>query len=92
MWMPVANSQIEQGDLNGGVKEWTEGAVGFATIRIKISTSQTPQSSQELNHQPKREHVGTRGSNFICSRKYMASMVGEALDPVKAQCPSVEEC
>ena len=38
-------------------------------------------------------HGGTHGSSCICSRGWpcWTSMGGEALHPVKAQCPSVEE-
>jgi hypothetical protein len=47
-----------------------------------------------LNHQPKSTHGGTQGSSWVCSRgwPYGTSMRGEALGPVKAQCPSVGEC
>jgi hypothetical protein len=47
-----------------------------------------------LNHQPKSTHGGTHGSSCICSRELpsQSSMGGEALGPVKALCPSVEEC
>ena len=44
-------------------------------------------SSQGLNHQPKNTHGGTHASSCMCSR-----IGGEALSPMKAQCPSVEEC
>jgi hypothetical protein len=34
------------------------------------------------------------GSNYICSREWpsQSSMGGEAIGPVKALCPSIEEC
>jgi hypothetical protein len=53
-----------------------------------------PQSSQGLNHQPKNSHDGTHDSSCICSRGWPSwTTVGrEALGPVKALCPSVEEC
>jgi hypothetical protein len=37
-------------------------------------------------------HAGTRGSSCICSRGWPCgiSVRGEALSPMKAQCPSVE--
>jgi hypothetical protein len=59
-----------------------------------IWTNQYPQSSQGLNHQPKKTHGGTHGSSFICSRGWLSktSLVGEALGPVKALCPSAAEC
>jgi hypothetical protein len=34
----------------------------------KVSTSQTPQISQGLDHQPKSTHVGAHGSSCICGR------------------------
>jgi hypothetical protein len=36
--------------------------------RTTISTNQTPQSSEGLNHQSKSTHWGTHGSSHICSR------------------------
>jgi hypothetical protein len=33
--------------------------------RTTISTNQTPQISQELNHQPKNTYAGTHGSSLI---------------------------
>jgi hypothetical protein len=54
----------------------------------------TPQSSQELNHQPRSTHGGTHGSSCICSRGWptWSSVGGEALCPMKVICPNVEEC
>jgi hypothetical protein len=51
--------------------------------------NQYPQSSLGLNHKPKKTH----GSSCICSRGWpnRSSMGGEALGPVKIQCPSVGE-
>jgi hypothetical protein len=59
-----------------------------------VKTDPPPLSSQGLNHQPKSTHGGTHGSSCIYSRgwPYLASMGGEALGPVKAQCLSVGEC
>jgi hypothetical protein len=77
-------------------RERTEGAEGVCNPigRPTILTNQTPQSSQGLNYQPKNTHGGTNGSSCICSRGWpcQASMGGEALGPVKAQCHSVGEC
>jgi hypothetical protein len=41
-----------------------------------------------------KPHGVAHGSSYICSRGWpcWASMGGEALGPVKAQCPSVGEC
>jgi hypothetical protein len=52
------------------VRERIERAEGIYNPieRITISTNQTPQSSQGLNHQPRSAHGGTYGSNHICSR------------------------
>jgi hypothetical protein len=57
-----------------------------------------PQSSQGLNHQPKSTYGGTHGSSCscyicICSRGWpcWTSMGGEALGPMKTQCPNVGE-
>jgi hypothetical protein len=51
-------------ELGGGLKELR----GFATIgRTTISTNQTPQSFQGLNHQPKSTHGETHGSSCIWS-------------------------
>jgi hypothetical protein len=82
-------------DSNGGVRKRTEGAEGVCNPigRTTISTIQTPQSSQGLNHQQTSTHGGTHGSSCICIRgwPYLASMGGDALGPVKAQCPSIGE-
>jgi hypothetical protein len=48
----------------------------------KRNGTDTPQSSQRLNHQPK----STQGWS------YLASTGGEALGSVEAPCPSIEEC
>jgi len=78
---------------NGGVRKRTEGAEGVCNPigRTTISTNQTVQSSQGLNHQPKSIHGGTHGTSHICNRGWpcWASMRGEALGPVKAECPHV---
>jgi hypothetical protein len=57
-------------------------------------TSQTPQSSLELNLQPKKTHGGTHGSSCICSRGWPSRSLieGEALGPETALCPSIGEC
>jgi hypothetical protein len=90
--MLAAKYWTEHGDPNGGVRGRAEGAEGvFKPIRITISNNQTPQSSQGLDHQPKSTHEGTHGSSCICGRgwPYLASMGGEALGPMKVQCPSI---
>jgi len=96
MRMLAANHQTEHRNSNGGVRERTEGAEGVCNPIGKtiISTNQTTQSSQGLNHQPKSTHGGTHGSSCICSRGWhcLASTRGEALSPVEAHFPSVGEC
>jgi hypothetical protein len=65
----------------------SEGSKGDCNpIERTISTNQTTQSSQRLNHQPKNTTGGTHGSRCIYSSgwPYLASMGGEALGPVKA--------
>ena len=81
---------------NVGVRERTEGAAGICNHigRTTISTNPNTQTSQGLNHQPKSTHGGTHGSSSMCNRGWpcLASVGGETLGPVKAQCPSVGEC
>ena len=95
MWMLEANHRSEHRDPNGRVGGRTKRAEGVCNPiwRTKISTNQTFQSSQGLNHQWKKTHEGTHGSSCIWSRgwPYLASLKGEALGPVKAQCPRVGE-
>ena len=77
-------------ELDKGLKELKV----FATHRKNNSFNQPElQTSQGLNHQPKCTHGGIHGSSCICSRgwPHLASVEGEALGPVKAQCPSVGE-
>jgi hypothetical protein len=66
----IAKHQTEPGDPNGRARGRTRGAEGVCnpTGRITISTNQIPQSSQELNHQPRSIHGGTHGSSLMCSR------------------------
>jgi hypothetical protein len=89
MWMLIANHLW----LQWRVKGRTEGAEGVCNPikRTTVSTSQTRQSTQGLNHQPKNIHGGTQGSNCICSRRWpcWASKGGETLGPVKAWYPSI---
>ena len=46
------------------------------------------------NQEPNSIHGGTHGTIYICNRggPFQTSMRGEAISPVKAQCPSVWEC
>ena len=77
-------------------RERTQGAEGVSSPigGTTICINQNPQSSYGLNHQPKSTNGGTLGSSHICSRGWpsRSSMGGEALGPVKAQCPSIGEC
>jgi hypothetical protein len=92
-WILTANHWTEHRGPNGGVRERTEGTEGFCSLigRKTISTNQTTQSSQGLNHQTRSTHRGTYSSNSICGRGWpcQASMGGEALGSIKAWCPSV---
>ena len=77
-----------------GVEEGTEGAEGVCSP-IKgatVSTSQTPQSSYELDHQSKTTHGRTHTSSDICDRGWpcWTSVGGAALGPEGVPCPSVE--
>jgi hypothetical protein len=93
--MLAANNWTEYRVPNGVVRERTEGVEGVCNSigGTTISTSQTQQSFQALNHQPKSTHGGTHVSSHKCSTGWPcpASMGGEALDPLKVICPSVEE-
>ena len=74
----------------------TEGAEGVCIPMgvATVSTSQIPQSSQGLDHQPKSTHGGIHGSCYICGRGWpcWTSVGGLALGPEGVQCPSVGEC
>lgn len=82
MWMYTVKQQAEH-----GVRARSEGAEGVCSHvgRITISTTQIPQSSQRLKHQPKSTPGGTQSSTCICSRgwSYLASIGGEAFGPMK---------
>jgi hypothetical protein len=77
-------------------KEWRRGR-GLQPYRKNNNINQTdahpPQCSQRLNHQPRGTHGGTHSSSHIYSRGWpcWASVVEEALGPVKARCSSVGE-
>jgi len=77
------------------LRERIEGAEGVCNLigRTTISTSQTPQSSQGLNHQTERTHGVTGSYSCTCSRRwpFQASKGGEALGPVKAGNPQCRE-
>jgi hypothetical protein len=93
--MLATNHWTEHEVPNGGVIKRTEGAGVLQPIgRIIISTNQIPLSSQYINHQPKSSQGGIHGSSHIWIKGWpcQISMGGEALGPVKAQCPSVGEC
>jgi hypothetical protein len=70
---------------------------GFTTNPIGRTTLSTNQNLPTLRapgtKSPTKEYTrgGTHGSSCICSRGWpcLASMGGEALGPVNAQCPSV---
>jgi hypothetical protein len=58
-----------------------------------VSTGQTLQSSQRLDHQPKNPYGGTHGTSYICGRGWPCwpTVGGEALEPEDVQCPNVGE-
>jgi hypothetical protein len=85
MQILTANPWTKPGNPNGRVKGRTEGAEGVCNPigRTTISTNQTPQSSQGLNHQPKSIHGLVHDSSYICSRE-LPYQGGEALGPLEA--------
>jgi hypothetical protein len=89
------SKQKQENIPNGGVRKRTEGAEGVYNPieRTIISTKQTSQSSQGLNHQLKSTHGGTHGFSCIGNRGWpcQAAMGGEALGPMNAVYPSVGE-
>ena len=95
-WMLSGVHWTEHRVPNEGAREWTLGAEGFCRPigRTTIWTNLYCPSFQGLNHQPKSTHGRTHGFNHICSRGWpdWSSLGGEALGPVKAQCPSVGKC
>jgi len=66
----ASNHWNENGVPSGGVRERTEGTEGVCNTieRASLSTNQTSQRFQGLNHEPKSTHGGTHGSSCICSR------------------------
>ena len=86
-WMHSAKHQTEHKDTNGKLGQGLKRLKCFCnpTGRTTISTNQTSQSSQGLNHQPKSTHWGTHGFSWICSRglPYLASLGREPLGPVE---------
>ena len=68
MRMYTAEHWNEHRDPNWEVRARTEGAEGICNLigRTKISSNQTAQSSEGLNHQPKNIHGGTHSSSWIC--------------------------
>jgi hypothetical protein len=90
------NHQTEPRNLNERLKGRTEGAAGDCNLigRTTISTNQTTQSSQGLNHQLRSMHGRFNSSMYIYSRglTYLSSMEGEALGTVDAFCPNVGGC
>ena len=97
--MLAANYWTEHKVPNEEVRERTEGAEGICNSigKIIISTNQAPTPELPRTKLPTKGCTWsdpTHGSSCICSRGWpcKASMGGEALGPVKAQCPSVGEC
>jgi hypothetical protein len=88
MQILTINLWTEPRDPNGGVRERTEKAEGNCNPigRTTISTNQTTQSSQRLNHQPRSIYGGIHDSRCISSRGwlYLVSMGGKNLVSVEA--------
>jgi hypothetical protein len=84
MQILTANQWTEPRDLNGRIRGRAKELKGIATPigRTTVSINQTPQSSKELNHQPKSTHGCVHCSSYICSRglPHLASVGGEILD------------
>jgi hypothetical protein len=83
--MLAAKHWTGRGIPDGGVGEVTEGVERLSSPMegATVSTSQTPQKSQGLDHQPKIIHGGTHASGRICGRGWpcWTSVGGEALGP-----------
>jgi hypothetical protein len=94
-WMLTAYHWTEHEVSNGRARESNTGVEGVCSLwgRIIISTNQTPQSSQRLNHQLRSTHGRTYYPSHICTRAWpcWASMGDYAHGPVKARCPRVGE-
>jgi hypothetical protein len=92
----TANHWTEHRVPNGGVRERTKGVEGVCSPieRATISTNQTPQSSQGLNHHPKNTHGGTHDFRYTCIRGwfYLSSMEGKTLGPAETGCSSIGGC
>jgi hypothetical protein len=86
----IANNWTELRDPNTRRTEVAEGVYN-PIGRTTVSTNQTTQSSQGLNHQPKNTHGGTHGSCYLCRRRwpYLASMREEVFGPMEACCLSI---
>jgi len=62
----LANHLTEPGQANGRARGRTKGVEGDCNlIGRTMSTNQTIQSSQRLNHQPKSTHGGIHGSSYV---------------------------
>jgi hypothetical protein len=89
MQILTANHWTELGDPNGKVRGRTKGSERDYNFigRTTISTNGTsPQSSQGLNHHPKRIYGLVHSSSYVWSRglPHLASVREEALGPVEA--------
>uniref|UniRef100_UPI00402B7EF4 uncharacterized protein LOC143313154 n=1 Tax=Arvicanthis niloticus TaxID=61156 RepID=UPI00402B7EF4 len=82
-WLPARQTSLRE--LHWGSLSAQKRMECQAQGRTTISTNQTPQGSQGLNHQPKSTHGGTCGSSCICNRGWpcQTSTGGEALGPVE---------
>ena len=95
-WMLTFIHWTEHTLPNEGARESTQEAEVFCSTigGVTMRTKRYPQSSLGLNHQPKKTHGWTCGSNCICSRgcPSWSSMGGEAFGLAKILCPSIGEC
>jgi hypothetical protein len=95
-WMLSVIHWMEHKVLNEEAREITEVAeVVWSPIGgTTIWTNHYHQSFLVLYHQLKKTHGGTCGSSYICSLGWpsQSSIREEVVGPVKALCPSREEC
>jgi len=94
--MLTSNHCTEQGDLNEGIRERTEGIEGICnpTGRTTISSNQTPPELSGTKYQSMRTHGGTHDFSHTCSRAWLfpASIGVKSIGLVKAHSPNVGEC
>ena len=94
--MLTANHRTEHRDPSGGVRGRTERAEGVCNPigRTTISTNQTQQSSQGLNHRPKStvEHCDNKVEHFDSTEEYCDTTVENCDNKVEYCDTTVEHC